>query len=125
MRHKAELKARQGWQAGIFSPSGHRMTHKAELQALLDASLAVAGSFDGVGSDGWMRGEVHSSEYEKFNECISKSMASLKKDEAKPIDSEIISKIAAKLEAEAAKSPKWSEHNLLMRLAKEIREGDY
>lgn len=101
------------------------MTHKAELQALLDASIEVAASFT-KGADGWMGAEIHFSDYKRLQDGIDNALASLKKDgQSKPDSNEIVSKIEAKLEAEAEKSPKWSEHNLLQRIAKEIREGDY
>ena len=93
---------------------------------LLDASIAVAGSFDGVGSDCWMRGEVHSSDYLRLNKCISRIVASMVNQEPpEPSATKVIEKIVAKLIAEAEKSSKWAEDRLLRRIAEEIKEGKF
>ena len=93
---------------------------------LLDASLEVSGGFGEVGSDGWVQGEVHSSEYLRFKLCISKSLASLQIEEPpEPSEAEVIEKIVAKLIAEAEKTSKWAEDRLLRRIAEEIKEGKF
>ena len=100
----------------------HHEAHKE----LIEAGLVLVNSFDGVGSDGWMRGEVHSRDHGRLSKRINNSLASLKiEGPPKPSEAEVIDKIIAKLTAEAEKTSKWAEDRLLRRIAEEIKEGKF
>lgn len=59
----------------IVSARELRRLHKSN-QELIDAANEVLASFDKEGSDGWMRGELHSSDFNRLKRAVASAAIS-------------------------------------------------